>query len=688
MNARPPNRLAREKSPYLLQHAHNPVDWFPWGAEAFEKARREKKIVFLSIGYSTCHWCHVMERESFEDEKVAETLNSVCVSIKVDREERPDLDQVYMTVCQALTGSGGWPLNVLLTPEGTPFFAGTYFPKESRYGRIGLIELVARAGEVWAREPEKVLASGRDFVRRLTAATRRRGEGVLNAGTMAAAEEFLLSAYDEEHGGFGTAPKFPTPHNLTFLLRRYRRGGDPRLLGVVEATLTALADGGVFDQVGFGFHRYATDADWLVPHFEKMLYDQAGLAVAYVEAFLATGRPRWAEVVRRTLEYVLRDLRSPEGAFYSAEDADSEGVEGKFYVWTKREILDLLGPEKGERFCEFYGVTEDGNYEDEATGWRLGTNILHLPRRGPPAPDEPPRLPDWVEAARRRLFEARERRVRPGLDDKIITAWNGLTISALARAGRALGEETYLEAGRRAADFLWKELRPEDRLSRTYREGEAGIAAVAEDYAFLARAFLDLYEAGYDPDALRKGLQLARELVARFWDEQDEGLFDTASDAEALILRPKEVYDGAIPSANSVALEVFARLWLLTGDPGWEGRARATLDAFSGRVTEQPSTHTHFLQAASLLLEPAREVVVAGDPAAQGTRAFLSELASAYAPETASLLAREPLEELAPFTAGMKGGERPLAYVCEGFSCRAPLDRPSELAELLRRPPE
>jgi hypothetical protein len=691
------NRLLGEKSPYLLQHAHNPVDWYPWGKEAFEKAQAESKLVFLSIGYSTCHWCHVMERESFEDEETAAVINSTCVPIKVDREERPDLDQVYMTVCQALTGSGGWPLNVLLTPEGTPFFAGTYYPRESGHGRVGLKDLLRQAAALWRDDPERVRASGRDIVAGLARPPSGGRTEALDERTFAAAVDLFRRDFDALRGGFGPAPKFPTPHNLTFLLRRFRRTGDREILRMVEATLGAMARGGLFDHVGFGFHRYSTDADWLLPHFEKMLYDQAGLALAYLEAFQATRTPLWGEVARKTLTYLLRDMTGPEGGFYSGEDADSEGVEGKFYVWTREEILGALGPEEGDLFCRVYGALAQGNYREEATGGKSGSNILHLSRpldetaQAEGIPEGT--LTERLEACRSVLFARRESRVRPGRDDKVLTAWNGLMISALARASSILDEPAYVEAAARAADFLLTALRHEGRLLRRYREGEAAIPAFAEDYAFLGRGLLDLYAATFAPERLRQSVDLARELIRLFWDETGEGLFDTASDAEELVMRPKEAYDGATPSANSVALELFSRLFLLTGDLSWKERAQAIVDAFAPRVLRYPAAFTQFLQSAAYLLEPTREVVVAGDPAREDTQALLGALRRSYAPETAGLFVpqgpgSEGIGALAPFASSMKPMEgKAAAYVCEGFTCRQPTTDPQELRRRLAEPP-
>jgi uncharacterized protein YyaL (SSP411 family) len=687
--------LTREKSPYLLQHAHNPVDWYPWGDEAFDKAREENKLILLSIGYSTCHWCHVMERESFEDVDVAAVLNTLTVPIKVDREERPDVDQVYMAVCQALNGSGGWPLNVLLTPDRIPFFAGTYFPKYSRQGRIGVIDLVRRAAALWQEDPEKVRGSGRQIVERLRAiGTEERAVKALSPELLGRAVELFQSQFDPARGGFGPAPKFPTPHNLVFLVRRHRRTGEPEALRMVETTLDAMRRGGLYDHIGFGFHRYSTDPNWLLPHFEKMLYDQAGLALAYLEAYQATRKSAYGQTAREVFVYVLRDLTSPEGAFYSAEDADSEGVEGKFYVWTRQEVLEVLGQDAGTLYCDVYGITEDGNFREEATGKTTGANILHQERPleawAWERDENPADFITRVEAARRRLFEHRERRVRPHRDDKVLAAWNGLMISALARGARVLGEPTVAGAAEEAADFVLTRMRRDGRLLRRFRDGEAAVPAFAEDYAFLARGLLDLYGATFDSARLRQALELAEELV-RLFGSDSGGLFDTASDAEELVLRPQEVYDGATPSANSVALEVFARLGLMTGESAWTDRARALGDAFAARVAQYPAAFTQFLAGATYLLEPTREAVVAGAPGEAATEALLDAFRETYAPETTLLLAPPGAPDLAtlcPFTEGMKPvAGRAAAYLCQDHACQSPLTDPAGLRAALASPP-
>ncbi len=692
------NRLRRESSPYLLQHADNPVDWYPWGDEAFARANRERKIVFLSIGYATCHWCHVMERESFEDREVADVLNRLTVPVKVDREERPDVDQVYMAVCQALTGSGGWPLTILMTPDRLPFFAATYLPKHSRGGRVGVIELVQRAAALWAEDPDGVRRSASGVVDRL----REAGVGAADPGEpdpdlLAAAATELAERFDPRHGGFGGAPKFPTPHNLVFLVRRTRRTGDPGPARMAVDTLRAMARGGIHDHLGGGFHRYATDAGWRLPHFEKMLYDQAGLLAAYTEAYAATRAPDLAATARDVAGYVLRDLADPAGGFHSAEDADSEGVEGRYYVWTRDEIQGALGQEDADRFCRVYGVTADGNFRDEATRERTGANVLHLARPVAERAREMGLDPAALEAAldrdRKRLLAARTRRVRPLRDDKVLTGWNALMISALAQAGTVLGEAGLVTAAGRAADFVLTRLRPDGRLLRRYRAGRAAIPAAAEDAAFLVRALLDLYAATFDPSRLAAAVDVAGEMVDRFWDDAQGGLFDTADDGEQLVWRPREVYDGAVPSANSVAVEALARLGLLTGDPAWTDRAWATARAFARRVRAYPAGFTAYLAGLALLVEPTREVVIAGQPGYDDTEALVAAARAVYAPETTAVLAPpgetgSAIRDLAPFVGGMAPvSGRAAAYLCQNAACQAPLVEPDALETALSDPP-
>ncbi len=731
------NRLAGEKSPYLLQHATNPVDWYPWGEAAFEKARREEKPIFLSIGYSTCHWCHVMERESFEDERVAELLNDAFVPIKVDREERPDVDGVYMTVCQLMTGSGGWPLTVALTPDRKPFFAGTYFPRETRGGRIGMLDLVPRLERVWIERREEVLDSADRVVEALRRASgesgaERDGEG---AGTPVAPGEApapegrgsldervlehayrqLEASYDDLQGGFGRAPKFPTPHNLLLLLRWWRRSGEERALEMVEDTLRAMRRGGIFDQVGFGFHRYSTDARWLLPHFEKMLYDQALLGMAYVEAFQATGRERYGRTAREVFGYVLRDLRDPGGGFHSAEDADSEGREGKFYLWTDAELREVLGEEDAGVVKEVYGVQRRGNFAEEATGERTGENVLHLSKPlSMLAADRDlseSELRERLEKARQRLFAARERRERPLKDDKVLTDWNGLMIAALAKGARALGEDAWLEAAREAAGFLLGNLRDrEGRLLHRWRQGEAAIPATADDHACLIWALIELYETDFDPRWLREALELQEMLDARYWDGEAGGYYVTAGDATDLPVRRKEIHDGAVPSANSVAYLNLLRLARLTGRTALAARADRLEAAFAPTVGRAPAAETMFLVGLDFRIGPSHEVVIAGDPETEDTQRMVEALGRGFFPRAVVVLrpsgdggrggagrgsdapsgtgepsAEEPeIVRLAPYTRGHRPvDDRTAAYVCRDFACRAPTTSLEELLESL-----
>ena len=685
------NRLAHSKSPYLQQHANNPVDWHPWEDAAFEKARRENKPVFLSIGYSTCHWCHVMAHECFENDEVADLLNQDFIAIKVDREERPDVDQVYMDVCQAMTGSGGWPLSIFMTPDALPFYAATYIPRAGVDGRMGMVELLPLVAEKWRADPGRLKSAGQEIIDAIAASRAAQEKGHLQNDIFRLAEQNLAGAFDDKHGGFGKPPKFPRPHDLCFLLRRYRRTENSRLLDMVSQTLTAMRRGGIFDQVGFGFHRYATDETWLVPHFEKMLYDQAGLLTAYAEAYQVTQEPLFADTAREIIVYLKRDMRSPEGAFYAAEDADSEGEEGRFYVWSEAELIDLLGPDTAARFNPAYGVTAAGNYHEEATGKATGTNILHL---AVPADEvRTVSTDDQLAAARNQLLEVRARRVRPHRDEKIITAWNAMLISALARTSRILDEPVFLEDAERAAVFLWQHLRDrQGRLLRSYNRGAADIPGFAEDYAFLARGLLDMYEAGFAAEHLLRALVVAEDMTQLFFDSESGILFDTAYNAEPLVMRPHSSWDGAMPAAGSIALEVFARLHLVTGDQAWRARAEQLLRASSGQLDRYPGGFTQLLQSAAWLLEPGREVVLAGRTGSEGFRDMLKAARSSFAPETVFLHRPQPLpkelEQLVPHFASMPPGkDGPLAYICRDFACLEPIAKAEDLQRLLAVPP-
>jgi len=688
------NRLGKEKSPYLLQHASNPVDWYPWGEEAFEKARLEDKPIFLSIGYATCHWCHVMEHESFEDPSVASLMNQTFVSIKVDREERPDVDQVYMTVCQMLTGSGGWPLTILMTPDKEPFFAATYIPRESRHGRIGMLDLIPRVKQMWVSERDKVLETTQQILAHLQSTTRQTGGGSIEPSIVDTTYHQLGSRYDATDGGFGDKPKFPSPHNLVFLLHYWHRTGRTQALTMVEQTLDAMRLGGIYDHVGYGFHRYSTDSEWLVPHFEKMLYDQATLASAYTEAFLATGNQKYQRTARETLSYVLRDMTAPEGGFYSAEDADSEGEEGLFYLWTLDEIREVLGDKRADFIIDLFHMSSEGNYLDEATQQPNGSNIPHLREPHGAAPARlgmsPEDFEKQLDSARADLFKAREQRIHPLKDDKILADWNGLMAAAMARAGRAFGEPEYLDAAGAAVEFVLASMRSDNgRLMHRYREGSVSVTAFLDDYVFLISACLELYAATLDETHLDRALSLQREADERFWDDENGGYFFTADDAEQLLVRQKEVYDGAIPSGNSVAMANLVLLGELTGDTAYTKRADAVASAFSADVKRMPSAHTHFVNALQHAAGPSIEIVIAGDPADQHTKALISEVRSHYLPQAVLLIVPDgekgaKIRELAPFTENYASIEgRAAAYVCRNYECKLPTSNPEELEKLL-----
>jgi uncharacterized protein YyaL (SSP411 family) len=689
------NRLAHEKSPYLLQHASNPVDWYPWGEAAFERARAEDKPIFLSIGYATCHWCHVMEHESFEDPIVASLMNDAFVNIKVDREERPDIDQVYMTVCQMLTGGGGWPLTILMTPDKKPFFAATYLPRESRHGRIGMLDLVPRVQQLWQSERDKILDSSQQILGRLESVTGRLEKDSVDPSILDTTYRQLGSRYDARDGGFGDRPKFPSPHNLVYLLNYWHRTGEGQALEMVERTLEAMRLGGIYDHVGFGFHRYSTDAEWLVPHFEKMLYDQAMLTLAYTEAFLATGKAEYERTVREVLGYVQRDMTSPEGGFYSAEDADSEGEEGLFYVWTVDEVKEVFDEDDADFAVDVFNLDPQGNFLEEATQRRTGANILHLRETHAASAVrldlEPANFERRLETVRQRLFEAREKRIHPLKDDKILADWNGLMAAAMARAGRVLGEPSYVAAATAAVDFVLDEMRSENaRLMHRYRDRSVSVPAFLDDYVFMAWACLELYDATLDPLHLDRALALQHEAIGRFWDDSNGGFFFTAADHEKLLVRQKEVYDGAMPSGNSVAMANLVRLGRLTANVQFSDRAEAVARAFASQANRMPSAHTHLLAALQMASAPSIEVVIAGEPSAGDTDRLLDVVRSRYLPNAVVLLvpdgeAGKKIRELAPFTENYTTIEsRAAAYVCRNYECKLPTSDPDKLADLLR----
>ncbi|MBI5362440.1 MAG: thioredoxin domain-containing protein [Planctomycetes bacterium] len=685
------NRLAFEKSPYLLQHARNPVKWFPWGPAAFEKASKEDKPIFLSIGYSTCHWCHVMEHESFEDAEVAALMNAHYVCIKVDREERPDVDQVYMSVTQAMTGSGGWPMTVVMTPDKKPFFAGTYFPKRGDQGRPGMMELLPRLAEAWKTERQGVVGHAEKIVAAMRESGAKTGGAALDVALLERAFLELEARFDAREGGFGGAPKFPTPHNLRFLLREHARGRS-NALPLVELTLAKMARGGMHDQLGGGFHRYSTDRAWLVPHFEKMLYDQALLALAYQDAWVVTRKAEYREVAEDVLAYVQRELLSPEGGFLSAEDADSAGEEGQFYVWTPPELDGVLGAEEGAVFARIFGVHASGNAPDHE-GRPTGKSILHLTADWPELARSTgiaePELRKRMALARGKLFDAREKRVRPFKDDKVLTDWNGLAIAAFASAARAFDRPDHARTAHRAAEFVLTRLRDDKgRLLKRYRAGEAALPAVLDDYAFLVWGLLELHATELDPRWLAEALRLDAEMTARFADTANGGYFLSAADGEALFLRGKEFYDGALPSGNSIAASNSLRLAHLTGDPAHAERARKTLAAGSREITRSPSAFTQAMLALDFEVGPSSEVVISGAPEAEDTRALLREVRARFLPRTVVLLRAPgddvPLLKLAPFTKELTRLDgHATAYFCRDFTCQAPTIDPAALGKLL-----
>jgi uncharacterized protein YyaL (SSP411 family) len=701
------NRLAAEKSPYLLQHRHNPVEWFPWGADAFAKARAENKPIFLSIGYSTCHWCHVMERESFEDTATAEVLNRSFVAIKVDREERPDVDKIYMTYVQARTGSGGWPLNVFLTPELKPFYGGTYWPPSGRQGRPGFRDVLSRIAEIWSQRREEVLESANEMTERLRQHTEEQATSTSTSTTNALpgftaltnAASVIKEEYDPRHGGFGGAPKFPRPSQPRFLLRHAQRTRDDKAIQMVLNTCDRMAAGGMRDQLGGGFARYSVDAEWLVPHFEKMLYDNAKLVQLYLDAHLVSGEPRHADIVRSTIAYVLRDMTHPEGGFYSAEDADSEGQEGKFYCWTLAELESLLPSDEFKVAVRHFGVTAKGNFEDHSHPQPLkGLNVLSLAdTRLTPAES------NLLAAASKKMLAQRAKRIRPHLDDKILASWNGLMLGAVARAAVVLDEPTWLAAARKNLAFLQAKLwqpAPSSAPNPTtaaakeipspstgtlyhrWRDGERDSVQLLDAYANLLDGALHLYEATLDPGILEFCIQLADAMIARFHDRTHGGFWQSAADTGNLILRVKDDYDGAEPSGNSIAALALLRLAAITERPDFRKAAEGALRLLGERMLRTPQAVPLLLQALDFALEEPARIVIAGDPASAESRALRLAAHGVYRPNKVVLGTLGPVE---PFARTLPPKEnRATAYVCTGTSCKPPVQTPAELKASLR----
>ena len=667
------NRLADETSPYLLQHAHNPVDWYPWGPEALARARAENKPIFLSIGYAACHWCHVMERESFEDAATAEDLNRDFVAVKVDREERPDLDQVYMAAVQAMTGQGGWPMSLFLTPDGKPFYGGTYFPPQPAHGMPAFRQVLSGVARAWHDEPLEVLAAGSRLVDALVQQQAGPATGdaptraLLDAATMA-----IEASFDATNGGWGGAPKFPQPMTIEYLLRRAATTGDPRPLAVARRSLDAMADGGIRDQLGGGFHRYATDAIWLVPHFEQMLYDNAQLARIYTHAFAVTGDARYAEVATGTLDYMARELKTTDGAFAASQDADTEGVEGKTFTWTADEIRDVLRDEAAA-FFDAYGVTDDGNWEH--------TNVLS--RVVPPTGD--PVAEAGLAASRAKLLERRVTRAQPARDDKALAAWNGLAIGAFADASRQLrGANGHLAIATTAADAIVAGLlRPDGRLGRSWKDSRSTGEGVLEDYAHLADGLLALYEASADERWFAVATSLADAILERFADPSG-GFFDTADDHEALVTRPKDVQDNAVPAGSSMAASVLLRLAALTGQARYREAAERALAPVTSYLSRYPTGFANWLSAAHLAVEGIDELAIVGDPGDPATQALAAVASDGFHPNIVLAVAADSATSVVPLLDGREPIDgRPTAYLCRDFACRLPVTDPAALREQL-----
>ncbi len=664
------NSLINETSPYLLQHAHNPVDWYPWGEEAFERAKAEDKPVLVSIGYSACHWCHVMEHESFEDEKTAAIMNEHFVNIKVDMEERPDVDQIYMNFVQLITGRGGWPMNVFLTPDKRPFFGGTYFPPAPRHGMASWPQILASIAEAFREKREEIENSADKIVselRRLSVV--EPAAGGLALDMLDQAYSSFLRTFDTVNGGFGGAPKFPPAMSLEFLLRYHKRTGEDQALAIVEYTLTKMANGGIYDQLGGGFHRYTVDAIWLVPHFEKMLYDNAQLVRVYLHAFQVTGNEFYKRVAIDTLEYIKREMLDPSGGFYSTQDADSEGEEGKFFVWTPDEIASLLGEKEADLFCEYYDVTQDGNFE--------GHNILNV--------KDPYRATDGYarfSEQRAKLFAEREKRIKPGRDEKVLTAWNGLMLAAFADAAAVLEDAEYLRIAKNNAAFIQAHLQADGRLLRTWKDGTAKLNGYLEDYANVADGLLVLFQSSGERSHLTEARRLADTMITEFWDEENGGFFFTANDHEELIVRNKDFYDNATPSGNSVAADVLLRLAKLTGDERYERFAVATLRSAGSQAKRHPQGFGRTLSALEFHLSPTKEVVVVGGVNNELAR----EINQRYLPDAVAVFAENSVEEdlEIPLLTGRKLVDgKPTVYVCENFVCERPVTTIDELRKLL-----
>ncbi len=687
------NRLSGELSPYLLQHAKNPVDWYPWGEEAFSVAKESDRMIFLSIGYATCHWCHVMEKESFEDPGVASVLNKDYVPIKRDRAERPDIDQLYMAASQALSGSGGWPLNVVLTPDRKPFFAMTYVPRESHFGSPGILDILTGIARMWKEEREKLTTSADRVVRQISGGPEK-GKAPVRSFLEAGFESLLLN-FDRVNGGFGLAPKFPLPHNLFYLLRYARISGDERAVMMVGQTLRSMLTGGIWDHIGYGLHRYSTDSRWQLPHFEKMLYDQALVSLALIEAFQVTGDASFGRAARQCLEFVEREMTSPEGGFYSAQDADTRGEEGGYYLWTRKDIEELLPGDVFAVAADAWHLTTAGNFIDPVTGDRTGKNVIYLTR----APDDLarqkgmslPELEAILESARTILSSARQARERPLTDDKVLTDWNGLAIAAFSRAARAFSERHYADVAGKAASFILGTMYSDvGGLLHRFRKGSAGIDGMAADYAFLVYGLTELYNATYRPEVLSAARELQQDFDARFWDQKKSGYFSSPPKNDDLLVRQKDFYDGAIPSANSVAFVNLIRLSHLAGDTAYEKRADTLAKIYTPLLTQTPAAYSFFLSGLAAVFGPAASVVIATGDDTPVSDDMTRALDRGFHPFTVVLRKTpanaEALSEVAPFTREMMpSGGMPTSYVCSRRSCSKPVTSVGELLSLVEK---